>query len=204
VEELYGPSSKAVICNGTEPSRYNAGRKEEIIFSMGRLWDEAKNISLVLEAAVGINYPVYVAGNFEINGLSIPPNVHMLGYLNPDEVAGWLSRSAIFLLPVKYEPFGYTFLEAAMSGCAIVTGDIPSMRELWPDAAVFVDPSDSHKLAVMVNGLMADPEHRQLLSGKARCKAVADYSASEMTRNYLDSYQRAILSFKANYKMQVK
>jgi glycosyltransferase involved in cell wall biosynthesis len=195
VEELYGPSSKVVISNGAETSGYHIGQKEEIIFSMGRLWDEAKNIRLVLEAASAINYPVYVAGKYEVNGLNIPSNIHMLGQLNTDEVAGWLSRSAIFLLPVRYEPFGYTFLEAALSGCAIITGDIPSMRELWSDAAVFVDPFDSHKLAEMVNGLMSDPEHRKLLSVLAKRKAEAHYSASEMTRNYMDIYQRAILSF---------
>jgi glycosyltransferase involved in cell wall biosynthesis len=205
VGELYGPSRRTVISNGAEDSRYYTGTKEEIVFSMGRLWDEAKNISLVLEAASGINYPVYIAGNYEGNRLNIPSNVHLLGQLNPDEVARWLSGSAIFLLPVKYEPFGYTFLEAALSGCAIITGDIQSMRELWSDAAVFVDPFDSSKLAVIVNALMSDPEHRQLISGIARRKAVAEYSASEMTRNYMDTYKHAILSFTGSkYNLQEK
>jgi glycosyltransferase involved in cell wall biosynthesis len=204
VEELYGPSRKTVIRNGAEASGYYTGQKEEIIFSMGRLWDEAKNIRLVFEAAGSINYPVYVAGSYDVKGLNIPSNVHMLGHLNHNEIAGWLSRSAIFLLPVKYEPFGYTFLEAALSGCAIITGDIPSMRELWPDAAVFVDPFDSRKLVVTVNGLMADSEYRQSLSGAARRKAVADYSASEMTRNYMDIYHQVLSFSRTNYKMQEK
>jgi glycosyltransferase involved in cell wall biosynthesis len=203
VDELYGPSSKTVIYNGAEASKYHMAPTEEIIFSMGRLWDESKNIGLVLEAATKINHPVYVAGNYERGDFNIPPNVHMLGYLDADEVAGWLSRSAIYLLPVRYEPFGYTFLEAAMSGCAIITGDIPSMREIWAEAAVFVDPDDSVKLALTVNSLMADSEYRQHLSGIARRKAVSDYSASEMTRNYMDVYRRTMgLYTESNYKLQ--
>ncbi len=32
-------------------------------------------------------------------------------------------------LPARYEPFGLSVLEAALSGCALVLGDIPSLRE---------------------------------------------------------------------------
>ena len=34
-------------------------------------------------------------------------------------------------LPARYEPFGLSILEAALSGCALVLGDLPSLRELW-------------------------------------------------------------------------
>ena len=33
-------------------------------------------------------------------------------------------------------------LEAALCGCALVLGDIPSLREVWGDAALFVAPDD--------------------------------------------------------------
>ena len=34
-----------------------------------------------------------------------------------------------------YEPFGLSILEAAASGCALVLGDIPTLRENWSEAA---------------------------------------------------------------------
>ena len=54
-----------------------------------------------------------------------------------------MGRAAIYALPARYEPFGLSILEAALSGCALVIGDIPSLREIWADAALFV-PSDGH------------------------------------------------------------
>jgi glycogen(starch) synthase len=46
-------------------------------------------------------------------------------------------------LPARYEPFGLSVLEAALSGCALVLGDIASLREVWGGAACYVRPGDS-------------------------------------------------------------
>ena len=64
----------------------------------------------------------------------------MLGRLSAGELADWYARAAIYALPARYEPFGLSALEAALSGCALVLGDIPSLREIWGDAALFVPP----------------------------------------------------------------
>ena len=58
-----------------------------------------------------------------------------------------IARAAIYALPAHYEPFGLSILEAAMSGCALVLGDIPSLREIWGDAAVFVHPDNRDAVA---------------------------------------------------------
>ena len=62
-------------------------------------------------------------------------------------IADWYARASIYALPARYEPFGLSALEAALSGCALVLGDIPSLREVWGDAALFVAPDDTDALA---------------------------------------------------------
>ena len=62
--------------------------------------------------------------------------------------------------PARYEPFGLSALEAALSGCALVLGDIPSLREVWGDAACFVSPSGNGELAAVLRDLIAQPERR--------------------------------------------
>ena len=42
-----------------------------------------------------------------------------------------MARASIYALPARYEPFGLSILEAALSGAALVLGDIPSLREVW-------------------------------------------------------------------------
>jgi glycosyltransferase involved in cell wall biosynthesis len=100
------------------------------------------------------------------------------------------SRAGIYALPARYEPFGLSVLEAAMAGCALVLGDIPSLRENWSGAAVFVPPNDVVGLATALQRLTADAELRTRLSTAARDRA-SRFSIDEMTRAYLECYSDA-------------
>ncbi len=88
-------------------------------------------------------------------------------------MAGWLGRASIFALPARYEPFGLLPLEAALSGCALVLGDIPSLREVWGDAAWFVPPDDRDALTAAIGSLIASPRLLQRAgrrgAGACRC-----------------------------------
>ena len=78
-------------------------------------------------------------------------NLRHLGRLAPADLASWLGRAAIYALPARYEPFGLSILEAALAGCALVLGDIDSLRELWDGCALFVPPEDDDALAEALN-----------------------------------------------------
>src|SRR5690606_27826406 len=114
-----------------------------------RFWDDAKNLASLERASADVPWPILAAGE------SVrPPGVEhveplradglrMLGRMSRAELAMWLGRAAIYALPARYEPFGLSVLEAGLSGCALVLGDIPSLREIWEGAAVFVPAEDS-------------------------------------------------------------
>jgi glycosyltransferase involved in cell wall biosynthesis len=191
IEKHYDPlKRKIVIYNGGDNSIFSVDRKENFVFSMGRLWDEGKNIKLILKAAPEIVYPIYIAGdNSGLDISKVPENVHFTGHIPPGQIAGWLSRAAIYLLPVKYEPFGYTFLEAAFSGCAIVTGDIETMREIWDDTVVYTSTCDVTRLSGTVSRLMADEKQRKMYADKSMKLALSVYTTERMTSEYLALYQ---------------
>jgi glycosyltransferase involved in cell wall biosynthesis len=89
--------------------------------------------------------------------------------------------------PARYEPFGLAVLEAALSGCALVLGDIPSLRETWEGAAEFAPPDDDAALAARVRALAADGPRRAALSASARERALA-FGPARMAEGYLDVY----------------
>jgi glycosyltransferase involved in cell wall biosynthesis len=188
-EKYYGPfKRKIVIYNGLNPSSFRPGKKDKLIFSMGRLWDEAKNCRLILDAASGIKYPVVIAGDNKLqNGQLLPAHVHFTGVLSRQEIFSHLSRSALYVLPVKYEPFGYTFLEAALSGCALVGGDIDSLHEVWDDAMVYVDPDNATDLADTINYLLRNPDDLASYAEKAYRRALR-YQQDKMLMSYRDLY----------------
>ncbi|HEX8155731.1 MAG TPA: hypothetical protein VF698_21535, partial [Thermoanaerobaculia bacterium] len=55
--------------------------------------------------------------------------------------------------------------------CALVLGDIDSLRELWDGAALFVDPRDPAAIAVAIEQLTHDEVLRNDLAWLARVRA---------------------------------
>ena len=102
------------------------------------------------------------------------------------------SRSAsacpIFASAARYEPFGLGVLEAAQAGCALVLSDIPTFRELWEGAAVFVPAEDPQAFAAAFRQLLADPEEAEWLGRLARVRA-GRYTVERMVEGMLDVYR---------------
>jgi glycosyltransferase involved in cell wall biosynthesis len=164
-----------VIYNGREPTLFTPGLKEPFVLSVGRLWDEAKNTAALESVAGELSWPVYLAGDAQRPGGGRRDfgRVHCLGRLTEPELASWLARAAIYALPARYEPFGLSALEAALAGCALVLGDLPSQREIWGDAALFVPPDDPDALVAAIDHLIDDASLRRDYARAAHARARA-------------------------------
>ncbi|HEY4649888.1 MAG TPA: glycosyltransferase family 4 protein [Pontibacter sp.] len=194
-EELYGPfKQSSVIYNGRGQHHFQFGRKEPFIFSMGRVWDEAKNISMLAHIASELQWPVYIAGDDKhpATGKTVElENVHFLGHLSNKEVSDWLSRASIYALPAKYEPFGLTILEAAMSGCALVVGKTESQAEIWGNAAKYVNPQDADELRDTLNKLIEDEFCRNIMACRS-VKRSHGYTSEQMAQDYCHQYRQLL------------
>jgi glycosyltransferase involved in cell wall biosynthesis len=187
-----------VVPNARRAGDYAPGPKAPIVLSAGRLWDEAKNVQAVAEAVAGLPWTAYVAGDTTApagaagawGDATRDGSVHWLGTLPPGELAGWMARAAVYALPARYEPFGLSVLEAGLSACALVLGDVPSLREVWGDAALFVAPDVPAQLACALRTLAADAEYRAELGARARARALG-YTPARMAAGYLDAYAAA-------------
>ena len=181
-----------VVPNARDPRAYApAAEKTPMIFAAGRAWDDAKNLRALDEAASHVPWPVEVAGDCAgpAGGSAVFSHVRCLGRLPEADLRARLAAASIYALPARYEPFGLSALEAGLSGCALVLGDIPSLREVWGDAAAFVDPEDPGALAWSLNALITDEGRRSALADRARARAL-EYSPSRMADGYLSAYAR--------------
>lgn len=186
---FYGPlPHMEVIANGREVS-FRHLPKEQFIFSSGRWWDAAKNIDTITAAAPDVVWPICVAGEtHDPDGKALVfETVRSLGHLTPAQMAERFERAPIFCLPTRYEAFGLCALEAALANCALVLGDIPALREIWRDTAVFVDPNDPDALAAALNRLIAEPEVRTDLADRAHNRAL-EFTTLRMASSYLALY----------------
>lgn len=151
-----------------------------------------QNIRALDGVAAELDWPVVVAGSRQRpdgqspEGDVLPANLRLLGHLRPDELADWYGRAAVFALPARYEPFGLSILEAALSGCALVLGDVPSLRELWTGAAVFV-PGRPGRPGPRTAADGRRSPHLRALAIAARQRA-RSYGTERMVARYLDVY----------------
>ncbi len=199
---FYGPFSKyGVVHNFRNPTGFRADAKEEFLITAGRLWDEAKNLSLLLEIANQLPWSIYLAGEEQSAGASIRRSVYPLGKLDPEPLAEWLGRAAIYVAPALYEPFGLSILEAALSGCALVLADIPTLRELWNGAAIFIAPDDPQAWQAELGNLIWDKHRIKELAALARCRALK-FNSAEGTRAYLDLYEVVLTASNSTAKAQ--
>lgn len=191
LERHYGPlNNSEIIYNARRPALYHSMIKQPYVLAVGRAWDAGKNLEAVAAAAASVEWPIYVAGPMRHpqGGERVMKDVCALGPLSSTELARWYASASLFVAPARYEPFGLSVLEAALSGCALILGDIPSQRELWDGAAVFVDPHDPTALAKTVNALIDDETRRTQLMASARQRAQR-YTVRGMTTAYLDVYR---------------
>lgn len=134
---VYGSLDLRVIHNGrrTQP---RLPARERRVLTAGRLWDEGKNVALLDAAAALIDAPVCAAGPVE--GACFE-HLRLLGTLGEEALAAERARAGVFASVPRYEPFGLAVLEASQAGLPLVLSDIPTLRELWDGAALFVPAS---------------------------------------------------------------
>jgi glycosyltransferase involved in cell wall biosynthesis len=195
LKQCYGgiDAQTAVVPNGLDPTLLAPKEKQPFVFSAGRLWDPAKNIVMLQRVAPRLEWHVYAAGdclgaNESSADSGRPANYRSLGFLSREEMARWLSAASIYCAPARYEPFGLSILEAALSGCALVLGNIPSLREIWEGAAVFVDPTDADAITAGVQQLIANSVCREKCARRARLRAL-EFGPARMATRYVEIYR---------------
>jgi glycosyltransferase involved in cell wall biosynthesis len=155
------------------------------------VWDRAKNIEAICATAPHLSWPVFVAGdNRHPDGSAAGADgVRYLGRLDTGGMRRWYARASIYALPARYEPFGLSVLEAAQAGCALVLGDIGSLRENWEGAAVFVAADQPRALRAAIQRLIDDEPRRNRLGALAAARA-RRFSVDRMAAGYSSLYKR--------------
>jgi glycosyltransferase involved in cell wall biosynthesis len=182
-----------VVHNGRAPLGLRETARHDCVFTAGRLWDEGKDLATLDAAAALVPVPIHAAGplagpNGSRAALS---TIHPLGELGAAEIGRWLSARPVFASSAVYEPFGLAVLEAAAAGCPLVLSDIPSFRELWGGAALFVPPRDGPAFAAAIGELVGDDLRRDQL-GRAAKERAARYTPHAMARAMAALYDRLL------------
>jgi glycogen(starch) synthase len=181
---LYEPSCPRLVIPNGSGRAFPPLPKSQIVLGAGRVWDEAKNVGALVRVAPRLEWPIVVCGDGAVGD-----GVTALGRLDREQLDRMLASTAIFAAPARYEPFGLAALEAARAGCALVLGDIPSLREVWGSTALYVPPDDNDELERTLHLLINHPDLRADYASRARRRANG-FTAERMADGYASAYRR--------------
>jgi len=193
------PFRGCVIYNGRTARLFRpADQKKNVVLAVGRIWDDAKQIGLLLARRHAL--PVTIAGSAQhpekplqsSTELSSSRNITFHDEQDESQLAALYSACSIYTATSRYEPFGLAPVEAALSKCALVANDIPSFRELWGNSALYFTRNDCDSLAKAIRTFAENPPLRRLYAEQAYECARSRFNAIRMVDEYEDLYKTLV------------
>lgn len=158
-----------------------------------------KNIPVIIESIKDLDIKLVLAGNrnahnFDrridegIEKYNLQDKVIFPGWIDEEDKPALLQAADCFVFPSLYEGFGIPIIEAMAAGIPVVCSDIPVLREISGDAALFCDPKNSQSFAENISKILDDENLRNNLIEKGR-NAAQKYSWQKTAEKTLEIYK---------------
>lgn len=105
--------------------------------------------------------------------LGVEDSVKLTGWIPREDLLQLYARAQAFVYPSTFEGFGMPVLEAMAAGIPVACSDIPPLREVAGDAALFFDPLNEDAIAGALDRIVTDTGLRVQLTqaGPERARA---------------------------------
>ena len=189
----------AVIYHGVEPafSRLDRSHTESYLLCVSTLHPH-KNLPRLIRA-YGCKkraFQLILAGlrGFHaqaierlIEELNLKDSVRITGWIPREELYSLYARARAFVYPSTFEGFGMPVLEAMAAGIPVTCSDIPPLREVAGDAALFFDPLNEDDIASGIERVMSDKSLQEQLgtAGRERARVFTWRKSAEQTLQVL-------------------
>jgi glycosyltransferase involved in cell wall biosynthesis len=187
VRARYGLPERYLLTVGTLEPRKNLVR---LLAAWAPLYQAGEAPALVVAGKPGwLNDAFYAA----LEGSPARVGVRLTGYVDDDLLPALYSGAELFVLPSVYEGFGLPPLEAMASGAPVACSDIPALREVAGEAALYFDPRQPEAIRAVLSEAWRRPDLRAELRarGLARARQFSWERAARETRAVYEGVLRA-------------
>ncbi|MDD5527403.1 MAG: glycosyltransferase family 1 protein [Patescibacteria group bacterium] len=126
----------------------------------------AQKLVLIGDASFGFDEIKYIIHEFGLQN-----DVIMPGWANEEDVPYIFNGADAYILPSLHEGFGITILQALSCGLPAAVSDIPALREVAGDAALYFNPHDKEDMAGAMEKIIFDEKLRAELIAKGLARA---------------------------------
>jgi glycosyltransferase involved in cell wall biosynthesis len=175
---VYGlsPERISVVLHGVEPEFFTLDRTrtEPFVLCVSTLHPH-KNLDRLIRAYARrkrdwlltiAGMRGFFAGALDalIMELGVQDSVRLTGWIPRDELLQLYSRAQALVYPSTFEGFGMPVLEAMAAGIPVACSDIPPLREVAGEAALFFDPLSEDAVASALDRITTDAQLRARLA----------------------------------------
>ncbi len=126
-----------------------------------------------------------------------------LGYVEDRQLAALYKNASVVIVPSLYEGFGLPAVEAQFAGAPLVCSDIPVLREVAGDGALFAQADRADQFAQAVQQILGDSQTRELLTRQGLAQ-VSKLSWAKTAAETIDVWREAALGPSSNRTGQPK
>lgn len=160
IRQLYHLPEKYFICVGTIEERKN---QMAVVRALAEL---PKDYHLVIVGRPRTRY--YMDLQNEIKRLKLNDRVQIISKADFEDFPGLYASAIASVYVSHFEGFGIPILESMCCDVPVITSNVSSMPEAGGDAAMYVNPEDSHEIAEKMKQLIDNPTLREELIAKGR------------------------------------
>lgn len=195
---LYSDHPATIISNGITVKTAPEAVKKNQILVVSRLF-KRKGVQFLINAIrdMDTDWKVVIVGDgpylktLKTLAKGIRPKVEFMGYVQGKPLQDLYNTSKIFVFPSLRENFPIVLLEAMEAGCAIITSDIDSCREVIGDAGMTTPAASARHLKDALNQLMgneAEIHHLQELA----LNRVREFEWPTVAQKYTAEFTRVL------------
>jgi len=172
-----------------------------VIGSVGRLVEIKDSKTLIkafdnLYQNVDVEMNLLIVGNGKekntlekiVTSRGLEDKVIFTGAVERKTVYKLLRQIDIFVITSLAEGFCNTLVEAMAAEKAIVCSDIPTLREVGGDAALFAEPGNPESFSRQINKLLIDKELKNKMKRKAT-KRAEKFTLEACAKRYMSYYE---------------
>lgn len=154
-----------------------------------------KNVPILVEAINNlrgqIKLGIVCARSVFTDRVPQSPFVHFLGRVSDEELINIYHHALAFIFPSKIEGFGLPGLEAMAVGIPVIAAASSCLPEIYGDAALYFNPTDSVDLTNKILLLLNSSAERKKLIVKGFSR-VKRYSWKKMAEQTWEIYQKML------------
>lgn len=158
---------------------------ERLLLAFSEFLKENKNVKLVL---VGREDYFYNKLKDKLENINIKNSIIFYQEINDKELVNLYKNALALVMPSLMEGFGLPVVEAMVNGCPVLASEIPSLKEIGKEAAVYFDPKNVEDIAKTL-GLMINDEGLRSEMIKKGYEQVKKFSWEKSAKETLRVYE---------------